>query len=147
MSMRWLGSPEPGGGALLLGLVVALLLGGCDSLDRNELKHEVQSVNSVATEGALLADQAARGRTLATFARVHARELAQSVDETAQSLNDVAVPDDLRSQVDRAIKLAGDTSGSLGDIETSPNDAGQAAMRAAQLRATAAQADQLAGSL
>jgi len=132
---------------LILGISSALLIAGCDPLDSNELKHEVQSIHSVAAEGSVLAGQASKGRTLAPFARVHARELAQSVDETAQSLNDVDVPDGLRSQVDRAIQLAGDASGSLGDLETSPDDRSQAANLAARLSATAAQADQLAGSL
>src|SRR5712671_5417741 len=107
-----------------IALVSVVLLSGCNELDHEELSRDVGVIQSVAAEGALLADQVAGGRTISSFARVHAGELAATADQTAEGLSDAEVSASKRAAVNAAIALADDESGALGHIVVSPSDSG-----------------------
>lgn len=94
-------APEPGylGFALMsrrnwlfASAACLLLLAGCEPLTSDELQHEAGSIHSTAAEGALLADGVARQRTLSSFVRAHAKELADAADTSARKLHDASVP-------------------------------------------------------
>lgn len=81
-----------------------------------ELARGIQTLESTAAEGALLADDVARDHTKATFARVHAPELGETVDHEAEKLNDAEAEAEggvAPSKV-RAIELAAQVSAALG---------------------------------
>jgi hypothetical protein len=130
-------------------LVVALglSLAGCGPLDSAELKREVDAVGSVAAEGQLLASDVAHDRTKATFARVHAGELASSAEESAQKINDADVADGLQDKADRAIRIASDVSDALGEIQTAPGDEQGGAETQQKLKRLGDEAEQLAAEL
>ena len=85
----------------------------------DELARSIQTLESTAAEGALLADEVARDRTKATFARAHARELGEAVDHEAEKLNDAEAEAEggVAPKV-RAIKLADQVSAALGRIDS-----------------------------
>src|SRR2546423_1023227 len=101
----------------------------------------------ITQDGALLADQVAEGRTISSFARVHANELAGTADQTAQGLSDAEVSSSKEADVNAAIALADDESGALGHLVVSPSDSGTAARVGSYLRRIARQAIRLEGSL
>jgi hypothetical protein len=132
----------------LIVLVACLpFLAGCEPLTANELEHEAGAIHSTAAEGALLADGVARSRTLSSFARAHAKELADAADTSARKLHDATVPPSLRSETTRAIDLATRTSAVLGDLELSPSNPQQAAGLEERLKRLAAQATSLENSV
>jgi hypothetical protein len=69
--------------------VAALFLAGCNggTVDRQDLTKDGETVDSVACEGALLADGVARGRTTVFFTRVHADALELQMDNLADALS------------------------------------------------------------
>jgi hypothetical protein len=130
-----------------LALACVALLSGCNELDHEELTRDVGVIQSVAAEGSLLADQVARGRTISSFARVHAGELAGTADQTAEGLSDAEVSASKKAAVTAAIALADDESGALGHIVVSPSDPGTAAGVRSYLRRIARRATRLEASL
>jgi hypothetical protein len=132
---------------LFVGVACSLLLAGCEPLTTNELQHEAGSIHSTAAEGALLAEGVAQQRTLSSFVRAHAKELADAADTSARKLHDASVPDSLRQSTSRAIDLATRTSTVLGDLELSPSNPQQAVSFEAKLRQLATAATRLEDSL
>jgi len=132
---------------LLAVLASLLFFAGCEPLTANELQHEAGSIHSTAAEGALLADGVARERTLSSFTRAHAKELADAADTSARKLHDATVPDSLRRPTTRAIDLATRTSTVLGDLELSPSNPQLAAGLESRLKRLAAAAMRLEDSL
>jgi hypothetical protein len=133
---------------LFVALLAALpLLAGCEPLTANELQHEAGAIHSTAAEGALLADGVARARTLSSFVRAHAKELADAADTSARKLHDGTVPPALKAPTAKAIGLATKTSSALGDLELSPSNPKLAARLETKLKRLGAQATRLENSL
>ena len=129
-------------------LAAAVVLSGCGGYIRHEeLRRGVETLGSAAAEGKLLADDVARDRTRSTFARVHARELADEVDHEAEKLRDAGAEGDLVKFKEDAVKLAQDISGELGDLEVAPGDEANGRHVATKLDHYATDADDLAGKL
>lgn len=103
-----------------------LVLTGCEPLQRDELSRGVETIQSIAAEGAILARQAAHDRTKQTFVRVHAAELSSSAEHEAEKLNDADPDKGLDQDVQRAIDVAGAEGSALDDLRTSPDDPAQA---------------------
>jgi hypothetical protein len=131
----------------LFAIALVAILSGCEPLGPDELRREVQTIHSTAAEASVLADQIAAQRTKRTFARVHATQLGDSADHSAERLTDAHPQDDLIAQTNRAITLAEQVGEQIGGLETAPDDAQAAQATAARLRALAAKADGLAASL
>jgi hypothetical protein len=112
-----------------------------------ELGRSVQTIESSAAEGALLAGDVARDRTKSTFARVHARELGDVVDHEAEKLHDASARGEVVASKARAVELAGQVSQALGDLQVAPDSepTGRAAQR--DLEALARRAGRLAEGL
>jgi hypothetical protein len=101
-------------------------LAGCDPLDKNELRREVETIQSISAEGSLLAQQAAMNRTKLTYLRVHSQELADEAEETAEKLKDAEVQQSIKPQLGEAVNLAMEESDALGQLEVSGGDEPQA---------------------
>jgi hypothetical protein len=108
-------------------LVAALALGigssACGGPMRpEELKRSIDTLESSAAEGRLLARDVAEDRTKATFARAHARELADGVDHEGEKLTDATPRREIVAEKAAAVSLADDISQVLGKIQQSPQD-------------------------
>ena len=112
-----------------------------------ELARSVQSLESAAAEGAMLAHDVAGDRTKATFARAHSRDLSESVDHEAEKLSDADAEGSVATAKRRAVVLAGEISTTLGTLQIEPRN--EAVGRAAERMLTrqAASARQLADGL
>jgi outer membrane murein-binding lipoprotein Lpp len=132
---------------IALAVLAAVLVAGCEPLGPDELRREVQTIQSTAAEGSVLADQVAAQNSKRTVTRVQARELSDAAGHSAERLTDAHPADGLEQQTERAISLAEDTSTAIGDVETAPDDAAGAARAADRLRELARQSEQLAASL
>jgi hypothetical protein len=131
----------------LFAFTAAVVLAGCEPLGPDELQREVETVHSLAAEGSVLADQVATQNTKRTFARVQAGELADAAEHSAERLTDAHPADGLEAPTQRAISLAEDVSGAVGELEVAPDDPASAASAADRLRSLARRSDALAASL
>jgi hypothetical protein len=113
---------------LLLALAVAAatvaLLPGCGGpITPDELARSVETLESAAAEGQLLAGGVARDRTKSTFVRVHARELGDVVEHEAEKLSDAEADQaDVAAAKTDAVDLAGRIDEALGQLQTAPGD-------------------------
>jgi hypothetical protein len=112
-----------------------------------ELGRSVQAIESSAAEGGLLADDVARDRTKATFVRVHARELGDTVDHEAEKLHDADASGDVAVSKARAVELAGQVSQALGDLQVAPDSEVTGLSTADKLAKLAQRAGRLADAL
>jgi hypothetical protein len=78
-------------------LVLLLVAAGCGG---STVQKEVEAVDSVAAEGALLASDIARDRTTEPFARVHSGVLSEQADAAAKSLASRSAPPGARTRAD-----------------------------------------------
>jgi outer membrane murein-binding lipoprotein Lpp len=125
-----------------------LALAGCGGPMRpEELARSVDTLSSTAAEGQLLAQDVARNRTKATFARVHARELADVADHEAEKLADATPSEGIGTELARAIQLAEDIGQPLGQIRVFPGDETAGKKAARELGELAARAKRLSESL
>jgi hypothetical protein len=127
----------------------AASLAGCGGpITPGELSRSIQSLESTAAEGALLADDVARDRTKATFARVHARDLSDVVDHEAEKLNDAeADRADVAAAKTKAIELADRIGTALGQIQIAPDSETDGRKSAAALNRLSTDAKKLADGL
>jgi hypothetical protein len=135
--------------ATLTGLLAAALcVVGCGGpMEPQELARSIQTLQSSAADGALLANGVARDRTKSTFVRVHARELGEIVNHEAEKLSDADANGDVAVRKSQAVDLAGKISQTLGTLQVSPGDEGGARSAERQLRGQARRASRLADSL
>src|SRR3954452_16542309 len=109
--------------ALLVGAVAALGSGCGGPMTPDELSRSIQTLESTAAEGWMLAGDVADDRTKATFARVHARDLGDVVQHEAEKLNDASADRaDVGAAKRKAIDLADKIGTALGQIQTAPQD-------------------------
>jgi hypothetical protein len=129
-------------------LLVAAALAGCGGDMRpEELGRSVQALESSAAEGALLAHDVARDRTKATFARAHSRDLSETVDHEAEKLQDASARGGVSVAKARAVRLAGEISQALGDLQTAPDSEDAGRQAGATLARLADRAGKLAAGL
>jgi hypothetical protein len=120
---------------VLVPLAVLLLLSTpCCGSPGQQAQMNQQSLVSDARDGALLADQIVHGRASSIFARTHAQELQDDVDQLEQNVTDEKLPghDALRQAAD-------EVSTALGNIVMQPNDHRVAAQAGATLTQVASQ--------
>lgn len=103
-------------------VVAAACVAGCGPTDHDELERRVGTLAAIASEGRILADGVAGDRTKATFARVHARELADGATHEAEKMADAEVEPGLGRHRARAVALAQDIGDALGDLQVFPGD-------------------------
>ena len=107
----------------------------------------VKQLASISAEGALMADDLARGRTKTTFVRVHGAELSAQAEHEAEKLNDDPVAPQLAAPIQQAIELSADISGAIDELRVSPQDREQAREDERKLRYWAEEAQRLAETL
>ena len=102
--------------AVAVGLCFVLLLTGCESAaDRVEIN--AQSLQSDATDGAVLAGEIVAGRAGPTFARAHAQELQDDTTQIQKNVYDQRLPGYADLQ-----KLADQIGAALGALAVQPDD-------------------------
>jgi hypothetical protein len=114
------------GAIALVFVFLSLVLSGCDPFNRDEFKHELDTLHSVSAEGGLLAGQVVKEDTRTAFVRVQAGHLSETATARAEKLTDAQVPADLETDVNKTISLAEAISSQLQDLEFSPGDASKA---------------------
>ena len=81
------------------------------TVDRHALKQDSDAIESLACEGALLANDVRNGATTHNFVEVHAGELAQTASNFADALSErptlPAIERDVRAQARKAGVIAG----------------------------------------
>jgi hypothetical protein len=135
---------------LLLVLVAAAVpvAAGCGGpMEPQELARSVQTLESSAAEGALLANGVARDRTKATFVRAHSRDLGETVEHEAEKLSDADANGEVAVRKSQAVDLAGRISQALGDLQTSPRSEDEGATAERELRRAAKRAAEISDAL
>jgi hypothetical protein len=130
-------------------LVLGAATSGCGGpMTPGELSRSIQTLESTAAEGAMLAGDVADDRTKATFARVHARDMSDVVVHEAEKLNDAdADQADVAAAKTKAIDLADRIDTALGQIQVAPDDEPGARKAATELDDLSKQAGDLASGL
>ena len=105
-------------------LLAALSLVGCNggTVDRHALTKDGETLDSIACEGALVADGVARGRTTAFFARVQAEELQIQSSNLADALAHRPVAAGLEHAVRDEAKHAATLAQVLRRLHDHPSD-------------------------
>jgi predicted outer membrane protein len=126
--------------------LLALALAGCNggTVDNHALKRDAEKVGSLATEGALLANDVSRGASTKSFARVHAQELSGAASDLEDSLAERPTSPGITAEVRRLSKLAGKVSRELEQLHLHPTDRSVAASLEQPLMDAADAADELA---
>ena len=126
-------------------VVAALCLAGCGQLDKSELSTQVESLQSLAQEGTVLAHGIVEGSAHSAFVRVHAEEMATSASDVADQLSGQQVPADLEADVRQTKELAKRVSDELEELSHHPDDREKARSIEAALKAQASQMESLRG--
>lgn len=106
-------------------LVLALLASaGCGggALSKKQLQTQIQSVQSFAAEGSLLADQAARGRSTEPFVRVHTEYMQKALKKVETELQRPVAGGQSNETRLRALKLLAQVSAELGRLHRAPGE-------------------------
>jgi hypothetical protein len=127
--------------------MLALAAAGCGRETNHDVRISVEQISSIASEGALMADDVMRDRTKITYVRVHGEELSSQAEHEAEKLNDAPIDPALRDRVEKAIGLAGEIGGGIDDLRVSPQDRQKAAQTMSDLRKWADEARKLADSI
>jgi hypothetical protein len=92
-------------------LVAALPACNGGTVDRHALKQDSEAIDSLACEGALLANDVGKGATTHNFVEVHAGELAQTASNFSDALSErptlPAIERDVRAEARKAGQIAG----------------------------------------
>jgi hypothetical protein len=126
-------------------LVVAAGCGGGGSVSQKDVEKQFEAIQSLAAEGALVADGAADGRTTDVFVRVHTGYLDRAAEKVATKLSSVRASGAVDRDRARAARLATEVADRLAALGDEPGDRAAARRIAARLRLDAALAERLAG--
>jgi hypothetical protein len=105
-------------------LVALLILAGCNggTVDHHALENDRKTLDSIACEGALVADGVARGRTTVVFARVHSDELRIDASNFADALASRETEPGIDREVRRTARHAARIAGVLKRLHEHPSD-------------------------
>jgi hypothetical protein len=110
-------------GGLVLAVALSAVAAGCGGpIRQDELRRGVETIQSYAAEGHLLAGEAARGRSKNTFVRVRAGELAERAEHEAEKLHDAGAQPSTAAAKGRAVALASAMSDELSRLQIAPGD-------------------------
>jgi hypothetical protein len=135
--------------AIALGAAAALAwsLSGCGRETNHDVRAAIEQISSISAEGAIMADDLARGRTKTTFVRVHGEELSAQAEHEAEKLNDAPVDPALHDRIEKAIGLSSEVSGAIDDMRVSPQDRQKARQAEQDLNKWADEARKVADSI
>ena len=119
-------------------LLLVPLLAACNggTVDLHALTNDSAAIDSLACEGALLANQVAHDASTSAFTRVHAGELAQRASNFEDALSQRPTTPGIEKAVRDEAAKAGKIAGLLGELEADPTDS----QRAAELKGRLEQA-------
>ena len=105
-------------------LAVTVVVAGCNggTVDRHALSKDGEAVDSLACEGALLADDVASGDSTGIFARVHAEDLAQRASNFEDALTERPTLEQIEPQVRELGRRAGRVATLLDQLHERPTD-------------------------
>jgi hypothetical protein len=112
-----------------------------------ELGRSIDTLASAASEGRLISADIARDRTKATFARVRARELGETVDHESEKLADATPRREIAGEMADAIRLAQEISDALGQVQVFPRDRAAAVQSERKLDDLSKRAEELSKGL
>jgi hypothetical protein len=136
---------------LLRGLLISAVLlaaagcGGGGSVSQGDVKRQFEAIQSLAAEGALVADGAADGRTTDVFVRVHTGYLDDAAQKVATKLSSGQAEGAVERDRERAARLASQVADELARLSEDPGDRAGARRIEKQLRRNAALAERQAG--
>jgi hypothetical protein len=108
---------------------------------------DAESLQSLATEGGVLADGVADGRTTSAFVRTHAQDLASETEKLASVVASTHPEAGLGGKTRRLAALARETAAQLRRLADHPSDEAAAASVRSALHDAADAAEQLQKSL
>jgi hypothetical protein len=113
--------------ALLLGVIA--LAAGCNggTVDQHALDKDSEAIDSLACEGALLADEIAHTASLTTFSRVHAGELHARASNFEDALSTRPTTPGIEKAVREEARKAGAIADLFGELAADPSNAELAA--------------------
>jgi hypothetical protein len=132
---------------LLLISVVLLVAGGCGgggSVSQKDVQKQFEAIQSLAAEGALVADGAADGRTTGVFVRVHTGYLDKAARKVEGQLSSARASGAAERDRVRAARLASSVAGELGRLGDDPGDRAGARRIEQQLQRGASAAERQA---
>jgi hypothetical protein len=134
-------------GALVLGVIVALLGGGCGGrgVGAKTLSQQAMSLQSEAAEGALLARDVFSGRTTRVYTREHAADLYKAASGVEASLKSARTEPRLEGKLRRLLAVATRVSAELKRLGTVSKD--EAHELGCELRAAAAESKEIGEGL
>jgi hypothetical protein len=133
--------------ALAVAVVLAFGCAGCGDLSRDELGRGIDSIDSIANEGAILAQHSADDRTTVNFVRAHAEVLSNDAEHEQEKLHDSTVDPALQDALSQAILLAGDAAQALDQLRVAPLDSKESRSAQQLLERTAKRASKLGEEL
>lgn len=133
------------GGVCLAAVVFALAGCGGGPLGPHAFKKDVESIQSLAAEGALVAGQVAHGDATQTFARVHTEYLMKEASALERTLSSARVAPSLVDRRRQAVRVAARLERDLVRLHRHPGDRGLGARLSTELELAAKQAERLAG--
>jgi hypothetical protein len=130
---------------LMVALAALLLAAGCGGpMKQSELADSIDTIESSAAEGSLIASHVYTNKTKTTFVRVRAREIGGALDHEQEKLNDAdAENGDVAADQQRAIDIAGQAAEQLGELQVAPDDREAARAISVRLRELADAASSL----
>jgi hypothetical protein len=110
-------------------IALALIVVGCNggTVDHHALEQDTTAIDSLACEGALLADKIANTASTPQFSRAHADDLKTKASNFADALSERPALPEIERDVRVLANKAGRVAGLLGELEAHPTDAGLAA--------------------
>ena len=108
-------APRHRSGALVLAVGIALFTCACGggTLGAGAIAKESTTLQSLAAEGALLAQDSSAGKTTAIYTRVHSEALSKAASKAAASLQTAKTKPALEPKLRRLASLAGEVSADL----------------------------------
>jgi hypothetical protein len=112
-------------------LLLPVLLAACNggTVDRHALKQDSDAIDSLACEGALLANDVRKGATTRSFVEVHAGELAQTASNFADALSERPTLPDIERDARAEAKKAAEIAARLDQLATDPDRAAAESLR------------------
>jgi hypothetical protein len=125
-----------------LGVILALVGGGCRSggqLGAKALSQQSKSLQSEAAEGALLAQEAASGRTTRIYTREHSSDLYRAASQVEVTLKAAKTEPALEPKLRQLAILAGQVSADLKRLGSASRDEDRVLARELHAAAQASQ--------
>jgi hypothetical protein len=107
---------------VIAALAIAMAGSGCGRLDRDAVQTEISSAASAAAEGALVAHEVERDRTLRSFATIRTAELHKVAMNAADALQETPTEHGLQAEADRGARLANRIADLLERLHERPSD-------------------------